>query len=567
MSKNHSKPQVYSYVRFSNREQRHGTSKVRQDKAAEEWCRKRGLRLAEVYPDLGVSAFKGKNATTGALSRLLACVEDGSIRPGSILLVESLDRLSRDDVNKALPIFLQIVNGGIKVCTLIDGNEYVAGDPQMTLKMFSSLIVFSRANDESRTKSERKRAAWAENRKAALQGKALLAGKRPKWIEVVDGKYRVVKSEAERVRAVLRDYASGMGVGAVHLKHNVSKPTIRSWIEKKLVVGTVTVRDGGTRVEIPDHYPAIVDSGLWKRVQARKAEMYRAPTPPGRIGFVNLFSGILRDAHGEAFRVIRHRKTISHGQQKREQQYSGFSLYESARMKCVIRCRAMELGIIVMKLAGKMTRRIIIDDDTPSPELAAIDAKLAKLKAATLKGKVTIENTIELIEGFQEQRREIEAKQDRRTIEKLDSSVFDGLLAAPWTDDVKLDAETHAKVRADRLWMREVIRQNVREIKVTKVECIGWDHYIGGKIDMTDGRVVGFGFAYCSRRRGIIHCNGERKWWTRDDRQRLENIGDIEPPDFVEATGLTHKLRAALRYLPLTYTRKQNEAPAKVGAK
>src|SRR5262245_17001370 len=99
------KPLVYSYVRFSTPEQRKGSGKARQDALAERWCVKRGYSLCRNYSDLGVSAYKGRNATHGDLSRFLHLVQTGKIPRGSVLLVESLDRLSRDNINKAVELF------------------------------------------------------------------------------------------------------------------------------------------------------------------------------------------------------------------------------------------------------------------------------------------------------------------------------------------------------------------------------------------------------------------------------------------------------------------------------
>jgi DNA invertase Pin-like site-specific DNA recombinase len=60
--------------------------------------------LVENYRDLGVSAFRGKNADHGALKAFLDRVESGLIQPGSYLIVESLDRLSRTDITYALQL-------------------------------------------------------------------------------------------------------------------------------------------------------------------------------------------------------------------------------------------------------------------------------------------------------------------------------------------------------------------------------------------------------------------------------------------------------------------------------
>ena len=54
--------------------------------------------LDESLRDIGVSAFKGKNAIKGALKKFIELVEAGRIEKGSILILESLDRLSRQQV-------------------------------------------------------------------------------------------------------------------------------------------------------------------------------------------------------------------------------------------------------------------------------------------------------------------------------------------------------------------------------------------------------------------------------------------------------------------------------------
>ena len=62
--------------------------------------------------DLGISAFKGKNATEGALAAFLIAAKEGRIPRGSILLVESLDRLSRNTITDAVALLTSIVRAG-----------------------------------------------------------------------------------------------------------------------------------------------------------------------------------------------------------------------------------------------------------------------------------------------------------------------------------------------------------------------------------------------------------------------------------------------------------------------
>src|SRR4051812_7649903 len=172
MSKITHVPGVYSYTRFSTAEQRKGTGRTRQETLATEWCRAKGLSLATNYADLGVSAFKGKNSTHGDLARFLKCVEQGKIARGSTLIVESLDRLSRQNVSQALQLFLAIINSGVNIVTLCDGREYGADRCEMT-DLMMSLLIFARANDESLMKSQRKAASWASKRDGARAGNPL----------------------------------------------------------------------------------------------------------------------------------------------------------------------------------------------------------------------------------------------------------------------------------------------------------------------------------------------------------------------------------------------------------
>jgi hypothetical protein len=116
---------AFSYIRFSSAKQELGDSLRRQQRKAEEYAAKHGLQLdSQSYQDLGISAFRGQNAAQGNLSKFLEAVESGKIARGSFLLVESLDRLSRNDVDVALQMFLRIIGAGITVVTLIDEQSY-----------------------------------------------------------------------------------------------------------------------------------------------------------------------------------------------------------------------------------------------------------------------------------------------------------------------------------------------------------------------------------------------------------------------------------------------------------
>ncbi|WP_024554380.1 recombinase family protein [Franconibacter helveticus 513] len=154
------KPRLYSYVRFSSERQAKGSSIERQKASIEKLVKKvaieHNLEIFEEYNDFGVSAFKGKNATEGALSEFIKHVDSGKIPRGSYLLIESLDRFSRANATRAVNIFTSLLLKGIVVVTGSDEQVYretnVTNDTLQQL-MFS-VMLFSRANEESERKSQ-----------------------------------------------------------------------------------------------------------------------------------------------------------------------------------------------------------------------------------------------------------------------------------------------------------------------------------------------------------------------------------------------------------------------------
>src|SRR6267378_1002220 len=111
---------AYSYLRLSTPEQIKGDSIRRQLERSRAYAEKHRLQLDESLRDLGVSAYKGRNREHGALGRFLEHVRSDRVPRGSYLIVESLDRLSREKPRQALKPFLSLIDAGVKIVTLQD---------------------------------------------------------------------------------------------------------------------------------------------------------------------------------------------------------------------------------------------------------------------------------------------------------------------------------------------------------------------------------------------------------------------------------------------------------------
>jgi DNA invertase Pin-like site-specific DNA recombinase len=92
-------PKAYSYIRLSSERQLLGVGLQRQLDLSRKYAKDHDLDLVdESFQDLGVSAYHGDNLVEGKLGAFLDAVKDGTIERGSYLLVESLDRISRQKV-------------------------------------------------------------------------------------------------------------------------------------------------------------------------------------------------------------------------------------------------------------------------------------------------------------------------------------------------------------------------------------------------------------------------------------------------------------------------------------
>lgn len=234
---------AYSYLRFSTTEQRKGDSIRRQTADRHAWlARHPHVRLdtsAALPPDLGKSAFKGRrrpdddgmaglpgldelvNPDRRALAGFLELIQRRKVRRGSYLIIENLDRLSRDDVVPATHLLLSILVAGVKVVQL-SPRELVLTERSGMSDVMMAVIELSRGNSESVMKSERIGKAWAVKKAAVRQGAGqpscrttILTNRLPAWVTATNGRLELVADRAAVVRRIFRMAADGHGHVAI----------------------------------------------------------------------------------------------------------------------------------------------------------------------------------------------------------------------------------------------------------------------------------------------------------------------------------------------------------------
>lgn len=310
---------AYSYVRMSTRKQLRGDSLRRQLERSKAFADEHSLLLDDSLQDLGVSAWKGRNFKTGALGRFLAMVESGQIPKGSYLLIESLDRLSREAVPDALTLFMAIINAGIVIVTLGEDRQIYSRDRLNGdwTKLIIGLAVMSRGHEESQTKSERISAVAKRKRQQAREGKGQITGITPAWIDaerIDTNRYAfTLNQHAATLKAIYEMAACGLGATVIARKLNADgvpafkskdgwyQSIIKALLTRHDVIGTFQPHrmQNGKRVPdgdpIENYFPAAIDKNLFLRVQTIRSN----PGRPGRKGnaFANLFTGLCHCAH------------------------------------------------------------------------------------------------------------------------------------------------------------------------------------------------------------------------------------------------------------------------------
>jgi len=273
-------PIAYSYTRFSSEKQSKGDSIRRQKDLVNQFIERNPELELELdttlqLSDEGLSAYKGVAQTKGSLGVFIRLVEDGKIEKGSFLLVESLDRLSRQTPRQALNQLNTLADEGIVLVTLSDGKTYTKesldGDGGMSL--IFAIMLMARAHEESATKGLRISAAW-NNKFNRIKDGVQLTARVPFWINKVD-KSQSIPDKVAIVKEIFEMGAKGFGAMRIAQELNAKRtptPTIRSkkWalssvkkvLASEAVLGTLVTADGQRHEK---YYPVVISQRLWSK--------------------------------------------------------------------------------------------------------------------------------------------------------------------------------------------------------------------------------------------------------------------------------------------------------------
>ncbi|HGF9808037.1 TPA: recombinase family protein [Klebsiella quasipneumoniae] len=322
--------QLYSYQRWSSAVQSEGTTKARQSFAAQEYANRNKLEIVEIV-DAGISGFKSINSKSGALAKFLAAVDEGVIPNNAYLFVESLDRITRDEIDVALELFMGILRRGITIVTGMDNKVYThAGIKGNPIDLLTSILLFTRAHEESKTKQNRTNGnalAMIRRFQDGLPTTIKAVGSHPWWIDGKTDKHESVKRHPtlwQPAQDAINMFLEGKSVFKVVQFLNEKYPhaykgkawttaNIRKLRFNKAVYGLREITVDGKNYALPNYFPALITEGQFLRLeQIRNTTKYI-----GKVGNecnnINLLAGmrIFRCGHcGGTMMAMRHGDTI-----------------------------------------------------------------------------------------------------------------------------------------------------------------------------------------------------------------------------------------------------------------
>lgn len=292
---------VYSYMRFSAMSQKDGTSIARQSHYAEVYAREHGMELdaSLTMRDEGLSAYHQNHVKSGALGIFLENIKKGKVAPGSVLIVEGLDRLSRAEPWEAQAQLALIIGAGVTIVTAADNKVYSRESLRGNVgDMVLSLIVMIRAHEESETKSRRAKAAvetFCKNWVAGTRKGRCVVGDDPDWVKWNGSAFELQEPNATHMRRMIELYLKGYGSSTIRqmlAKEFGAGTYIRDGLRSRnhavindliknrphLLIGTRLLETNGTQYFLEGYYPPLLDQQKYNELVAS----YRRPKRTGR---------------------------------------------------------------------------------------------------------------------------------------------------------------------------------------------------------------------------------------------------------------------------------------------
>lgn len=315
---------AYIYSRYSTAKQSKGDSLRRQHEECFKFASELGVPIdTSLPPDKGISGFKGFNRIRGALGSFIKRVEAGEIARGSYLLVDSMDRISREDETQVLNLLTSLSLAGIRLCNVSE-RHVLPDKPDMT-DWIRLLVHASRSHQESVEKARKVRKAHQDSKARAQTEGFRWHRTGPTWLraeQIGSGRtkkitFHEIDEKVAAVRQAFDLFQGGVGSSSIAQQFNerrIPAPRGGQWhhstvleiLKNRSVLGEYQPRtyvDGnrGSRrppegLPVDGYFPAIVGASQFHAVQKLLVDRRPKRGGPSQKTFTNLFQGFGRCA-------------------------------------------------------------------------------------------------------------------------------------------------------------------------------------------------------------------------------------------------------------------------------
>lgn len=264
------------------------------------------------YKDLGLSAYHGDHATRGEFSEFMMAVESGYIEYGTVLLVESLDRLSREKIGEATERLKSILKAGVDVVTLCDHTHYTKDSLDDPYSLIKAILIAQRANEESEIKSRRIKSAWKKKREEAEVSGKIITRSCPRWLKINqtgDG-FELIPEYAKTIKEIFNLRLKGASFNGIVKILNDKKvktmkgeigvwnpSTIEILLENKALIGVNvpsyrTITSGAK--EIIDYFPRVISDKIFYAAKDFRRPSFGKDKHTDNPYLINIFRSVMK---------------------------------------------------------------------------------------------------------------------------------------------------------------------------------------------------------------------------------------------------------------------------------
>ena len=225
----------FSYIRFSSSKQRDNSSVERQSPIAKRVADEHGWTYRKEWnaKDLGVSAFKGDNVKT--IRAIIQSVKDGRIPQGSVLILESLDRATRLNLDDAQQLIRDVLKCGLEIYTDMNKRHLTAKSLNNVADVMLTAVELDAAFQYAHRQHERATKGIDKQVRAIEKGEQVyIGGQMPSYIRGVEnGKFIIDGERLKVVRHIFSEYLRGTTMYriAIQLNEGVTDWQICSGVE------------------------------------------------------------------------------------------------------------------------------------------------------------------------------------------------------------------------------------------------------------------------------------------------------------------------------------------------